>query len=234
MTKSTERKLALIVGGSRGLGLGLVEACLSRGWQVIATVRDSPGRAVLTTAGAGKENMLSIMHLDINMPAEIATLRNALAGQHLDVLFINAGVANDPEAAVESVPTEEFMHVMVTNPLGPLRVMAACHDLVKADGVIAAMSSNMGSVSGNQGGGWEVYRASKAALNQLIRSFGARHQDGKTYLAVSPGWVRTEMGGETAPLDIATSANGIVDTITARAGIGGVHFVDYSNRTIAW
>ncbi|WP_439622796.1 SDR family NAD(P)-dependent oxidoreductase [Shinella sp.] len=226
------QKVALIVGASRGLGLGLAEAFLARGWEVIATVRNERGRAALE-ALAGK-GTLSIVTMDITVAKDIDHVQKTLSGRRLDVLFVNAGIANDPAAPIKSVPERDFLDVMATNALAPLRVIGALYGLMAPDGVVAAMSSNMGSVSGNAGGGWDVYRASKAALNQLMKSFAARHADGKTYLAVSPGWVRTDMGGDGAPLDVETSAAGIVATLIARAGSGGVQFVDFRNETIAW
>jgi NAD(P)-dependent dehydrogenase (short-subunit alcohol dehydrogenase family) len=225
-------KVALIVGASRGLGLGLAEAFLARGWEVIATVRNERGRTALEAFA--EKGRLSIVTMDITVAEDIERVRKTLSGRRLDVLFVNAGIANDPAAPIERVPEQDFLDVMATNALAPFRVIGALHGLMAPDGVVAAMSSNMGSVSGNAGGGWDVYRASKAALNQLMKSFAARHADGKTYLAVSPGWVRTDMGGDGAPLDVETSAAGIVGTVIARAGSGGVHFVDFRNDTIAW
>ena len=99
---------------------------------------------------------------------------------------------------------------------------------------MAVMSSGLGSVAGNNGSGWEAYRASKAALNTLMKSFASRQKKTQTCLAISPGWVKTDMGGASAPLDIATSVRGMADTIAKRTGKGGVAFVGYDNKDIAW
>jgi NAD(P)-dependent dehydrogenase (short-subunit alcohol dehydrogenase family) len=97
------------------------------------------------------------------------------------------------------------------------------------------MSSTQGSVSLNVNGGHEVYRASKSALNQLMRSFAARHADDpRTLLLVDPGWVQTELGGEGAALSVDESVLGVVDTITGHEQEGGLHFVDYRNNTVPW
>lgn len=223
----------LIVGASRGLGLGLAHEYLARGWDVVATARNETGEAALAAiAGAGT---LSIERLDIAQPEQVATLHAKLAAGSLDVLFVNAGIAGDPDEPVEAVATDEFERVMTTNALAPLRLVASFRTQVKDKGAIAVMSSDMASVSGNEGGGWEVYRASKAALNQLMKSFCARHAtDPRTYVLMSPGWVRTDMGGDDAPLDVATSVRGIADTIAQRHGSGGLHFVNYRNKPIQW
>ena len=96
--------------------------------------------------------------------------------------------------------------MMITNALGPMRVIDAFEALVPKTGTIGVMSSGLGSVADNETGGWEVYRASKAALNTLMRSFAARHAgDPRALLIVTPGWVRTDMGGPNAALGIEDS-----------------------------
>jgi NAD(P)-dependent dehydrogenase (short-subunit alcohol dehydrogenase family) len=229
---ATPAGLALIVGASRGLGLGLVREHLARGWQVIGTVRgDRPTPLHELQA----DSALAIETVDINLQDQVAALRQRLNGRALDMLFVNAGVANGPAETLAGTSTDEFMRVMVTNALSPMRVVEAFADLVRPDGVIAVMSSGLGSVTNNVAGGWEVYRASKAALNTLMRSFAARHaSDTRTKLIITPGWVRTDMGGAGATLDVATSTRGIADTIAARRGTAGVAFVDYRGQTVAW
>jgi NAD(P)-dependent dehydrogenase (short-subunit alcohol dehydrogenase family) len=124
---------------------------------------------------------------------------------------------------------------MVTNALSPMRVVEAFADLVRPSGTIAVMSSVLGSVGGNTDGGMEVYRASKASLNTLMRSFAARRKgDSRTLLCVHPGWVRTSMGGSEAPLDVETSTRGIADVIAKHQGKPGLAFLDYKGETVAW
>lgn len=96
--------------------------------------------------------------------------------------------------------TETFTRVMVTNALGPVRAVEELQDTVTREGTIAVMSSRQGSITLNESAGNEVYRASKSALNQLMRSFAARHRDDpRTILLISPGHVKTRLGGESAP-----------------------------------
>jgi NAD(P)-dependent dehydrogenase (short-subunit alcohol dehydrogenase family) len=97
------------------------------------------------------------------------------------------------------------------------------------------MSSRQGSVSQNTRGGHEVYRASKSALNQLFRSYAARHADDpRTLLLINPGHVKTELGGDDAKLTVDDSIPGVVDTIVAHAGEGGLQFLDYQDQIVAW
>lgn len=102
-------------------------------------------------------------------------------------------------------------------------------------GTLGVMSSTQGSISMNVNGGHEVYRASKSALNQLMRSFAARHADDpRTLLLLDPGWVQTELGGEGAALTVEESVPGVVGTIPGHAGEGGLQFVDHQDRTVPW
>ncbi len=226
-------KTALVVGASRGLGLGLAQEYLNRGWHVIATVRDKHKPSKLHELRSSHA-ALEIESIDINHPEHIKALHTALGKRMVDVLFVNAGVANDPSTTIGHVATEEYTRVNVTNALSPMRVIETLVDNVTPEGVIAVMSSGLASVAENTSGGWEAYRASKAALNTLLRSFAARHHDKRTYLAVAPGWVRTDMGGPNATLDVETSVRGVVDSISKRTGKGGSHFMDYQNRNVPW
>jgi NAD(P)-dependent dehydrogenase (short-subunit alcohol dehydrogenase family) len=225
---------ALIVGASRGLGLGLAREYLTRGWHVVGTVRGS-ARTGLHELADRTDGKLTVETVDITEPAQITELRRRLAGRSFDLLFVNAGVANDPAETIGTVSDATFLHVMVTNALSPMRVVETLAPLVADNGTIAAMSSGLGSVADNEDGGWEVYRASKAALNTLMRSFAARHQrDARRMLLVAPGWVRTDMGGPGAGLDVETSVRGIADTIASNVNRPGLGYVDYQGRTVRW
>ena len=235
MTIQTNGKTALIVGASRGLGLALVREYLKRGWQVIATVRQQAAPEALAALRAQHPAALTIEHLEMNAPDEVAALRRRLDGRRLDLLFVNAGVANGPAETVRDTATEEFMRLMLTNALSPLRVMETLLDCVPPGGSVAVMSSGLGSVTNNVAGGWEVYRASKAALNTLVRSFAARHAgDSRTYLVIAPGWVRTDMGGPAAALDVEESIPGVVNAIEQRSGTAGALYIDYQNQIVPW
>jgi NAD(P)-dependent dehydrogenase (short-subunit alcohol dehydrogenase family) len=231
---TTELPRVLLIGASRGLGLALAEEWAKAGWQVTATVRGSRRTPLhdLADAFAGR---LEIETVDITEPEQVTGLKTRLADRRFELLFINAGVTNDPEGTVAETSTEEFTRVMVTNALSPLRVIETLQDLVEPAGTIGVMSSGQGSVANNERGGHEVYRGSKAALNTFMRSYAARHRDeSRTLVLMAPGWVRTELGGPDARLSIDESIPNLVRTLDGLAGSPGLHYVDYLGRTVAW
>lgn len=228
-----KEQTALIVGASRGLGLALASEYLKRGWQVIATVRGSstPLHDLKPSAG----DRLEIEHLDIDVPGDIEALQRRLAGRTLDVLFVNAGIAIDSEKTIGEISTEAFTRMMVTNALSPMRVIEMLDSLVAPGGVIAVMSSGLASIGNNTGGGWEAYRASKAALNTLMRSYAARQPvPARTLLLMAPGWVRTDMGGPGAALEVNESIPLVVDVVTRQTGCSGLQYLNRLGETIPW
>jgi NAD(P)-dependent dehydrogenase (short-subunit alcohol dehydrogenase family) len=233
-TPESAPKRLLLIGASRGLGLAIAEQYLQRGWDVIGTVRGSE-RTKLHDLRERWRSQLEIDTVDITVPDEVAALGTRLQGQSLDLLLVNAGVKNDDRETIADVSTDEFVRVMVANALSPLRAIETLQSLVHPAGTIAVMSSGQGSVTNNERGGYEVYRASKAALNTLMRSFAARHVgDNRTLLLLAPGWVRTDMGGPQASLSIDESIPSLVDTVEAQHGKPGLHYLDYRGRTVPW
>ena len=226
-------KHALIIAGSRGLGFGLVRELLARGWHVTVTARGPS--AELDSARRESGGGLELETLDVTSVAQAAALATRLGERRFDLLFLNAGIMAGRGAALSAVPDSDINGIFLTNAISPIRVADALAGHVSPGGTIAFMSSILGSIGTNDDGRAELYRASKAALNSLIRSFRARHAgDDVTVLALHPGVVRTSMGGPTAPLDIDTSVRGLADVIEARWGDGGQAFVDYRNEVIPW
>jgi NAD(P)-dependent dehydrogenase (short-subunit alcohol dehydrogenase family) len=234
MPRKSDPKRLLLIGASRGLGFALAEEYLRRDWLVVATERGRD-KSKLRDLAARSGGRLEVETVDIVYPDQIAALRGRLAACRFDMLFVNAGVKNDDRETIADVSTEEFVRVMITNALSPMRVVEALQDLVVPSGAIGIMSSGMGSVSNNENGQYEVYRGSKAALNMFMRSFAARHNgDSRTLLLMAPGWVRTDMGGPNAQLSIEESIPNLANTIDAQAGKGGLQYLDYLGRQVPW
>ena len=227
------KSTALVIGASRGLGLALVEEWCGRGWRVVATARrQSDG---LTTLARRFPGSLETETVDIDDAGSVRALRLRLDGRNFDVLFVNAGIAR----AIESTPVEadeqDFLDMMRTNALAPVRTAELLGDLVADDGVVAVMSSELGSIADNTNPRWQLYSASKAALNMLMKGFATRHPaETRALLLVAPGWVRTELGGGDALLSIEESIPLVANMVEANRGKPGLRYLDRFNAPLPW
>jgi NAD(P)-dependent dehydrogenase (short-subunit alcohol dehydrogenase family) len=238
MTPNDTKKEAgtiLLVGASRGLGHAMAAEFIERGWTIIGTVRGGD-RTLLHDLADARPGRVKIEQLDITQPNQIASLRERLAARSIDILFVNAGTANaDQNQTIAEVSTEEFVRVMVTNALSPMRVIDGLQDLVTSAGMIGVMSSGQGSIANNTNGGHEVYRGTKAALNQYMRSYAARHAgDPRALILVAPGWIRTELGGPDAPFGMKETVPQIVTMLLAQQGKPGLQYLDREGSTVPW
>ncbi|WP_179401091.1 SDR family oxidoreductase [Burkholderia guangdongensis] len=224
-------KTVLIVGASRGLGREFVRQYRRDGWNVIATARDEASLAALRALGA-------LAHaLDITQPAQIAAFGATLDGERLDAAVVVSGVYGPRTDGVDAITADDFDAVMHTNVRGPMQLLPVVLPLVEdARGVLAVVSSRMGSISEATGTtGW-LYRASKAALNDVLRiaSLQTRHA---ACISLHPGWVRTDMGGAQAAIDPETSVTGMRRVIAeAAADITQANgrFFQYDGVELSW
>jgi NAD(P)-dependent dehydrogenase (short-subunit alcohol dehydrogenase family) len=226
---------ALIIGASRGLGLGLVEEFAGRGWQVLATVRDPDSSSELNQLALGGK--ARIERLDVTDLASAERLRDLLADEDpFDLIFHNAGVGHPKGKTVLTASDDEAWTQFHVNAVGSARTAEALVGLARpGQGVVAFMTSRLGSVADKTSDHADLYSASKAALNSLTRSFVARHADKQlTVLSLHPGWVRTDLGGDGAPLEVEDSVRGLADIVEARRGAGGHVFLDYTGATLPW
>ncbi|MGV6394549.1 SDR family oxidoreductase [Pseudomonas caspiana] len=228
----TDQKTALIIGASRGLGLGLVKRLAEQKWSVIATVRDQHKAADLKAIPG-----VRIETLDMDDVASMDALKDTLQGQVFDALVVNAGVMGPTRPqSVEAVTNTELTQIFLTNAIAPIRLAERLVPQIRPNsGVLAFMSSRFGSVTCPDGADAALYKASKAALNSLTNTFVTQLPEPRpTVLSLHPGWVKTEMGGENAAIDVETSTRGLVEQLNAYAGKGGHYFVDYKGETILW
>jgi NAD(P)-dependent dehydrogenase (short-subunit alcohol dehydrogenase family) len=189
--------------------------------------RDAAARSGGASSGHGR---------DRNAPDQIAALRERLSGRRFDILFVNAGIANsDHDAAVGAAAEDGFVRVMLTNVLGVMRTVEGLQDLTPPGGMIGIMSSGQGSIGDNIKGGREVYRASKAALNQSMRSYAARHAgEARAMILMAPGWIRTDLGGADAPFGMEEAIPQIVDVLIGQQGVAGLRYLDRNGQTVPW
>jgi NAD(P)-dependent dehydrogenase (short-subunit alcohol dehydrogenase family) len=233
-------KNILVVGAEKGLGLGLVNEFLKRGYRVTGTSRPGTDAAALEEAAQRCPGQLNILWVDINVPASVDTFAASLSGETFDILFYNAGIFGPVHQSLLEVTDDEVTALFLTNAVSPVRLAKKLiGHLPVQGGMIAFMTSHRASITNNTEGAVELYSASKAALNQLTRSlyFHAKPL-GHTILNVHPGWVNTDMGTLNGTvsyeIELEESVTGVADVVEAHSGSGEHSYVDYQDRPLPW
>lgn len=205
----------LITGANRGIGLALVVECLALDYLVIATARDLEKAQELLALQSKHPNQLNLLTLDVNSELSVANLSSQIVS--IDVLVNNAAIF--PEEGEETVDRWQMSHLskaFETNVVGMARLTQALlgHLLASSAARVVNISSTAGSISGKHSHFYYAYSTSKAALNMLTRAmaFDLKSQ-GITVVAVTPGWVQTEMGGSDATLTAKESAGALAKMI---------------------
>ena len=222
----------LITGTSRGLGLGMTRHCLQLGATVFAAARhpDTPELAALQdTYGA----RLIRIPMDVSQTDSVVSAAEQVAQvtDHLDLVVNNAAAHPvDSKEPLEHMEPDNCLDIFSINTIGPLRVVKAFLPLLERgkQPTVANISSEAGSISSSQRGREFAYCMSKAALNmQSVLLQNALYDRGIRVLAIHPGWIRTDMGGPRAPLDVAEAAVRVLGAIReARDPADGPVFVD--------
>ena len=194
----------VVTGANRGLGLGLATAYAGRGDDVWATAREPGGARELQALAKQFAGRVHVHALDVRDDAQVSAFAAALGDAGVDVLINNAGIAGKWSTSLQTFDAEEALRCFDTNALGAIRVTRALlPNLRAARGKIINMTSLMGSLADNGSGRGYAYRMSKAALNMATRNIAHEAKGfGGIAVALHPGWVKTEMGGEGAPEEI--------------------------------
>lgn len=232
----------LVTGANRGLGLELVRQYAAEGWHVLATAR-SPAQCAELRALAAAQPRVELHALDVADFAAIDALATRLEGRPIDVLLNNAGLFG-PKARAEKDPRQEFgtmdfdvwAALLRVNAMAPLKMAEAFvrHVAASAQKKIVTITSGVGSIA-NADGRTIAYRTSKAAANMLMRNLAFDLAPrGIVTAAVCPGWVRTRMGGEGAPLEAAQSIAGVRRVIEGLDPGNSGRFWLYDGTTIPW
>jgi len=221
---------ALIIGASRGIGLGLAKELAGRGWHVFASER----RPSESLAEAAEGAPIEIVTADVTDSDSLAALADGIDEGSLDVVLVNAGIIGGDHQQVEQASTDEVTHVIMTNAIGPARAAKLMLPLLHDGGTLAFMTSRMGSVD-DSSGGFDLYRMSKAAQNILARGISEQQAKarGIAVLSLHPGWVQTDMGGAGATLSVAESVRGLADVLEGEHGPGH-RFLAYDGKEIPW
>ncbi|VVE86498.1 SDR family oxidoreductase [Pandoraea bronchicola] len=224
-------KTALIIGASRGIGMEFVRQYREDGWHVFATARDDNGLSALRELGAEP------LKLDVTRVESLSGLSWQLDGVALNVAVYNAGVNSDRTAGLAPVTKEAFDRVFHTNVLGAMQAAPLVLPFVEAaGGTFGFLSSRMGSIALMESNGSWLYRASKAAVNSVVKAVSLEAQRA-TCVAMHPGWVRTDMGGENADIDVQTSVTGMRRVLARAPGERATHnggFFNYDGNALTW
>jgi NAD(P)-dependent dehydrogenase (short-subunit alcohol dehydrogenase family) len=221
---------ALIIGASRGIGLGLAEELAARGWHVFASQRS----ASEGLARAAEDAAIDVVTADVNDPASISALADEIEPGSLDVILLNAGIMGPEDQSLEVVSADDVSEIVMTNAVGPARAAKALLPLLRGGGTLAFTTSRMGSIA-ESSGGYDLYRMSKAAQNMLARGLfeqGAKRRS-IAVLSLHPGWVQTDMGGPAATLTVEQSVTGLADVLEAQHRPEH-RFLNYDGSEIPW
>ncbi len=226
----------LITGANRGIGLALTHACLRRDDQVIACCRD-PYHAHNLHQLAEVYPTLAIHQLDVTRGEEYLELKQAIGDQAIDLIIANAGVLGPQLQAFGQTDYHLWAEVFAINSMAPLRLAEHFFGNLK-DGerrTLICISSIMGSIALNHEGGSYLYRSSKAALNAVVKALSVDlAEEGIRALAIHPGWMNTDMGGEAAPLSAADSAVTLLETLAKLDKSRTGEFLSYSGEKLPW
>jgi NAD(P)-dependent dehydrogenase (short-subunit alcohol dehydrogenase family) len=221
--------LALITGANRGLGLEFAQQYAGDGWEVIGCCRHPKAAAALSQVAT------TTVKLDVTDARDVTALSKRFAATTIDVLVCNAGVAGTRAPVLAATTQADFDGVMRTNVLGPMWLTAALAGRVAAGGKIAYLSSRMGSIAAMANSGSALYRASKAALNAIVKAAALELAPrGVIAIALHPGWVKTDLGGAGADIDAQTSVGGMRAVLERAGARESGRFFDYTGKELPW
>ena len=224
----------LITGANRGIGLELTRQWADEGHRVFATCRHPESAAELNELAGDR---VTVHRLDVTEPGQLGQLEDELGDTAIDILVNNAGVYGPRDRqSFGSLDYDDWADVLRVNVFGPVRVTEALLPRVeRSEGKkIATVSSRMGSIADSSGGSY-IYRSSKAAVNcvmhGLAEELGGR---GVVVLALHPGWVQTDMGGDSALITAEESARGLRRVIEGAGPSDSGRFLNWKGEELPW
>ena len=227
----------LITGANRGLGLEFCKQYAQDGWNVLACCRE-PQKSTHLTQLANQFANLSVLSLDVSDLTQIDELAKQLDGTAIDVLLCNAGVYGDEAGrGFGKLDYAQWQKNMTINVFAPVRLTEVLLPNLQrgTQKKVIAMSSLMGSMADNGSGGSILYRSSKAALNAAMKSIAIDNRQKEiAVLILHPGWVKTDMGGLNAPMEIPDSVQKMRDTIANFSLAQSGEFLRYDGATLPW
>ena len=220
----------LITGANRGIGLELARQYTTAGWQVIGTARKPEQAAELRALNA------RVIQLDVTDQQSIDRMAEELGDRPVDLLINNAGIFPRVRT-ITDVNFDDVTRTFAVNTLGPMRVSRALLPNLRSGELkkVVNITSRLGSITDNSGGGFYGYRESKAALNMFTRSLANElRADGFICVVVHPGWVQTDMGGANATLTVLESAQGIRGVVENLSPEDNGTFWNFDGAPLPW
>jgi NAD(P)-dependent dehydrogenase (short-subunit alcohol dehydrogenase family) len=231
------QKTVLITGANRGLGLEFSRQYAEAGWRVIAACRQ-PTAALELQKLAKEYSSLQVEALDVSDFAQIDALSERLTEETIDVLLNNAGIYGDnAEHGFGQLDYQAWVHTLAINTLAPIKMAEAFLPQLESskNKLIANVSSLMGSLTDNTSGGSLLYRSSKAGLNAAMKSLSLDLRPKSIgVLILHPGWVKTDMGGKNALIDVEESVSGMIQQIKAFSLDKTGEFIRYDGSVVPW
>ncbi|MGH6811432.1 MAG: SDR family oxidoreductase [Methylocella sp.] len=227
----------LIAGGNRGLGFEFAKQYAADGWRVYAACRDPSNASDLLALAETRQGIVEVLALDVTDLASARSAAAKLDDRPVDLLLNNAGIGGPPRQTIGAIDYGSWAKVLDVNTMGPMRVTEAFADNVTRSDrkLVVTITSGMGSLAGNTSGGAIAYRSSKAAVNMVMRSLAIDLAPrGISCVLVSPGWVRTGMGGGDATLAPAESVAALRRLIETLGPTQSGKFFRYDGREYAW
>ena len=230
-------KKILVTGANRGLGLGLVKKFLKNNEKVICTTRNISKSKELILCKKKYNDNLEICELDLLDKESPNILSNFLGNEPIDLFINNAGVIGHSAQHFKSVSLNHWLDVLKVNLIAPLLITQSIIKNIEksSERKIYFISSKVGSIEDNKSGGMYIYRSSKTALNQVVKSLSIDLKPlGISVISLHPGWVRTEMGGPNALISVEESVNGMVDVISNTSIVNSGEFINYDGTRLPW
>jgi NAD(P)-dependent dehydrogenase (short-subunit alcohol dehydrogenase family) len=226
----------LITGANRGIGLELTEQFAKDGWQVLACCRN-PADAGQLQALSERDPAIELHALDVTNYEQMASLADQLGNRPIDILLSNAGIYGSKGVGFGEVDAQEWRQVLEVNTIAPLMLVQTFVEQVAASQqkLVAVISSKVGSIADNSSGGSYIYRSSKTAVNQVVKSLSIDLAGRDiTVISLHPGWVKTDMGGTNAEISTDESVSGLKSILQSAGLAQSGQFLEFNGNSIPW
>jgi len=235
MSETMQKQTWLVTGASRGIGLEMVKQLLSAGCNVVGACRNPDGARDLWEVESDYKTRFRLLKIDVSDASSIEAAAKAISALPIDVLVNNAGILRGAEEGLMTLSFDDVLKSFLINTVGPMRVTKAFMPNLRlaTNPKIINITSKMGSIEDNKGGGYYGYRMSKTALNMFNSCLKSEFRD-IISVVLHPGWVKTEMGGPSAPTDPYDSVKGLLSVIHKFEMSDSGKFMDFCGQEIKW